>query len=484
MSCGSPAQADEHGEPEQALMPKRRPIPSRGSRICQRCREARAMFIIRSALYCRSCFEQNMRQRLMRQLYPALRPDEARSKNPSKRDNVRPPIQRGNALIALSGGAGSMAMLDMMIASGFIGQGDGRRADLKKGEKEILWDHATVVHVDFSGVSDGIEDRTEWLQGVAAARGLKFIAVKAEDVFDVGLAARLGLQKASERPMPVLEVGIHDAGMSLKATTSSETPLQSLKRMLATLSPASRPAFLCNVLDAILEQVARGLPDVSHLLLGETSTRQAQRIISGTALGRGWSLPLELASSCKSEGYYQVRAMKDISIKEASMYCWVNRRAMQNHRKWTAGDLHSGSRGKGSTSLEGLTEDFIAGLSVTHPATVSTITRTGEKLMFAGGDDRDSICPLCRLPKEQDPLEWKSKTSLTSLRPALTSTEDEESARFDLAPHLCYGCLTTLTASASKKGAPQSAILPQWISDRIRREAMRSEISEFLLDDT
>jgi cytoplasmic tRNA 2-thiolation protein 2 len=41
--------------------------------------------------------------------------------------------------------------------------------------------------------------------------------------------------------------------------------------------------------------------------------------------------------------------------------------------------------------------EFIAALNVTHPATVSTITRTGDKLVFPGGSVRDKLCPLCQM---------------------------------------------------------------------------------------
>ena len=41
--------------------------------------------------------------------------------------------------------------------------------------------------------------------------------------------------------------------------------------------------------------------------------------------------------------------------------------------------------------------EFIAALNVTHPATVSTITRTGDKLVFPGGNARDCLCPLCQM---------------------------------------------------------------------------------------
>jgi cytoplasmic tRNA 2-thiolation protein 2 len=86
-----------------------------------------------------------------------------------------------------------------------------------------------------------------------------------------------------------------------------------------------------------------------------------------------------------------------------------------NWREWDrlGGEGKSSGKGNGSLSIEGLTErecgemyvertnegiGFIAGLNVTHPATVSTINKTGDKLVFAGGRDiREKLCPLCEM---------------------------------------------------------------------------------------
>lgn len=43
-----------------------------------------------------------------------------------------------------------------------------------------------------------------------------------------------------------------------------------------------------------------------------------------------------------------------------------------------------------------LTPGFIAGLNVTHPSTVTTINKTGDKLCFVGETD-GPLCPVCQL---------------------------------------------------------------------------------------
>lgn len=68
----------------------------------------------------------------------------------------RPPRQAGDVVVALSGGAGSASLLDVLVAKGYIGPragaGVGAGEVLKKGQKEATWRKAWAVHVDFSRV--------------------------------------------------------------------------------------------------------------------------------------------------------------------------------------------------------------------------------------------------------------------------------------------------------------------------------------------
>lgn len=106
---------------------------------------------------------------------------------------------------------------------------------------------------------------------------------------------------------------------------------------------------------------AQTLPKIGHLLEGETSTRQAERVIGATAGGRGWALPLELASYLPVEGCdaMRIKPMKEITVKEAAIYCRIHSLESVNERKWdgTVGEPRRDARGKGAfASIEALTE--------------------------------------------------------------------------------------------------------------------------------
>jgi cytoplasmic tRNA 2-thiolation protein 2 len=67
----------------------------------------------------------------------------------------------------------------------------------RKGAKDAIWERGTVVYVEFCGVIDGAEDRTSEVKKLAEARGLDFIGLRAEDVFDPSLPQRLGQPERS-----------------------------------------------------------------------------------------------------------------------------------------------------------------------------------------------------------------------------------------------------------------------------------------------
>lgn len=144
------------------------------------------------------------------------------------------------------------------------------------------------------------------------------------------------------------------ADLPLMDAVEGLSPLESLKSLLTALPSPSRPALLQHVLDALLSAVAGALP-VSHMLLGDTSTRDAARVIASTARGAGWSLPLDLkASRALPNDVVRIKAMREASAKEAALWCHGRGLPASAERRWDAGG--KSARGKEVASLEALTE--------------------------------------------------------------------------------------------------------------------------------
>lgn len=85
-------------------------------------------------------------------------------------------------------------LLDIMTGPlyNYVGRKDAGEFDKTKGVKQCLWDQGTVVYVEFCGVIDGTEDRTEEMRRIAEDHGMSFLGLRAEDVFDPSLRERLG----------------------------------------------------------------------------------------------------------------------------------------------------------------------------------------------------------------------------------------------------------------------------------------------------
>lgn len=151
--------------------------------------------------------------RCTRDLHVALTPG-------LKGANVRPRRQSTNPLFALSGGAGSTAMLSMLHERGYWATSEGEVRDKTKGQKEIVWPKAWAAHVDFSAVT-GLAPQTERLREMAEGMGMTFIALKAEDAFDPTLVRRIRAEaglpaEEGEGEGVALSVNLADSGESAK----------------------------------------------------------------------------------------------------------------------------------------------------------------------------------------------------------------------------------------------------------------------------
>lgn len=110
--------------------------------------------------YRRACFQLQYYARLAKTLHPPLYPPATtittttvppNGQHPVKQLVGRPPRQAGDAVIGLSGGAGSMSLLDVLVGKGYVGLRE-ESAVLGRGEKRATWAKVWGVHVDFSGV--------------------------------------------------------------------------------------------------------------------------------------------------------------------------------------------------------------------------------------------------------------------------------------------------------------------------------------------
>lgn len=250
----------------------------------------------------------------------------------------------------------------------------------------------------------------------------------------------------------------------------------------------------------------------SKVMMGDSCTRLAIKLLSNIALGRGAALAADTAFSDSRYGdVLMLRPMRDYSSKEI---CFYNRLFKVPSVFIPGLDTKSADK----ASIQRLTESFLVKLQADFPSTISTVYRTSEKLQTACPPQSSSsssssssevpqkclLC-LCALDIKADEATAYHATLLSE---QLSQRKPEEisqpetgccqkqnqvcgdggccsksrvSAAADLKHLLCYSCRLTV----KDMSAPN--LLPPYIvseaEKRQRRAAMKTEISEFLLED-
>ncbi|KAI8319242.1 hypothetical protein GQ54DRAFT_245946, partial [Martensiomyces pterosporus] len=147
-----------------------------------------------------------------------------------------------------------------------------------------------------------------------------------------------------------------------------------LKAMLAGLGSATnREDMLANIKSFLLVRLARR-HGCGVLMMGDSATRIATKIISYTSRGRGFSLPLEVCSESTWFGDVAIyRPMRDCIMKEVAFFNqWTKQRSVVVPTFTTMAPAKA--------SIDHLTEAFVVGLDRDFPSTVSTVCRTLQKL--------------------------------------------------------------------------------------------------------
>jgi cytoplasmic tRNA 2-thiolation protein 2 len=197
--------------------------------------------------------------------------------------------------------------------------------------------------------------------------------------------------------------------------------------------------------------------------VGDNATRLAVRLLGDVAQGRGRTIPLDTGFiDDRATDVLLIRPLREFPANEVVMYATFN-------------GLHSVSiphlttLEPEHTSIERLTESFVAGLQVDFPSTVSTVFRTGDKLTVGG--DTQLLCALCQAPTgpPADPT-------------VFTHLSQVDTCDRDVWTRLCYGCQLTV-----KDMKYDSSSLPPFVQNSNSMETrvdIHSRIADSLLEET
>mmetsp|Transcript_1298 Transcript_1298/g.1960 ORF Transcript_1298/g.1960 Transcript_1298/m.1960 type:complete len:448 (+) Transcript_1298:568-1911(+) len=424
-----------------------------------------------------------------------------------------------SVLLGFSGGTASCCLMHLVAAA--VGPEARRRMIFP----------VTVVHIDEGVVfqqclAGSYENTLGVLREMVVLSGLPLKVVQIEDVY--------------------LPAGVPIFPKDGTESNSGDR-LDRQRKVQLLFSSASSPTAREDLLESLRLQLLLRVAEegkFTKLVLGDSATRVAVRIISGTCKGRGYAVPTYvLPIDWRSYSDFNigiVRPLCDVLAKECALYNSFHRiPTLQNTALDTLASSHL-------WSIDHLTEALIAKLQVDYPFTVHNITRTSQKLTVEGAVSRATsrsdvsaslhvsgrntpissssssfasippfLCPLCSSPlspadldnvikvKGKESSNCNFETCSEGFTPGPNANEASccsnapgqcgsswQYEKRTLQFLTCYGCRRVLSDMKIADVNGQEDILPSFVTSRAleleasaRQEKLRNTIKEFLLDD-
>jgi cytoplasmic tRNA 2-thiolation protein 2 len=207
---------------------------------------------------------------------------------------------------------------------------------------------------------------------------------------------------------------------------------EALKKLLDVLPTETLRASAYKVImNDFIYRVALYL-DCKTVFLAVGSQENAINLITNVAIGKGYTLPIDTApySAKKIDGRSMtvVKPLRDITRQEIESYAEL--------KQLTSLFDHSGAPATHQKSIQDLTKEFLIGLQREFPATLSTVTRTGDKVATEwrmAMDESVETCILCQSRIQRGAHRWRDNMTIYQAATAAKSAETEKAT-------LCYSC--------------------------------------------
>ncbi|KAF7687911.1 cytoplasmic tRNA 2-thiolation protein 2 [Silurus meridionalis] len=474
------------------------------SKKCMKCKEATAALLIRVGdAFCRVCFKEYFIHKFRAML----------GKN-------RVIFPKEKVLLAVSGGPASSCMLAQVQ--------EGLSRDAPKKLRFL----PGVIYIDEAGVCGQTPEEREkaavQLENIFRMTGFPYHIVPLEQIFtlpesvlesvcsreQVGSSYKAAVDQhirteliwAHEEP-PLEESQDAVAQLSLQASTYKPEHTLALEELFSSLKTLTAKQDMLNTLRQHLILHTARIHGYSKVMMGDSCTRLAIKVLTNVSLGRGAALAADTAFSDSRYGdVVMLRPMREYSSKEIGFY----NRLFEVQSVFIPG---LDTKAANKASIQRLTESFVVKLQADFPSTVSTVYRTSEKLHTACPPQSSTTEPapkcllcLCALDTKitddasafratllskklsRGPLEEKKHSDAgccqgkeQACRDGGCCSTSRVPAATDLKSLLCYSCRLTI------KDLTAVDSLPPYITSeaekRQRRAAMKKEIGEFLLED-
>ncbi|XP_019063496.1 cytoplasmic tRNA 2-thiolation protein 2 isoform X2 [Fukomys damarensis] len=316
----------------------------------------------------------------------------------------------------------------------------------------------------------------------------------------------LGAEGEEEQPWPQSQDPHSPPSLARSPSAAHTEALCRLFESVRTLT--AKEELLQTLRSHLILHVARA-HGYSKVMTGDSCTRLAIKLMTNLALGRGAFLAWDTGFSDERHGdVVVVRPMRDYMLKEVAFY---NRLFAVPSVFTPAVDTKAPEK----ASIHRLMEAFILRLQAQFPSTVSTVYRTGEKLVKApregcAGGPLGPRCLLCMCTLDIDTADsataFGAQTSnLSQMLPSTLQAEAgmptapccavgenpsccwkacrrEDTTQAQVTQQLCYGCRGNMRDLPSLDPLPPYILAEAQL--RSQRAQVMQEIQEYLIEDS
>ncbi|KAF1989956.1 hypothetical protein K402DRAFT_325517 [Aulographum hederae CBS 113979] len=203
-------------------------------------------------------------------------------------------------------------------------------------------------------------------------------------------------------------------------------------------SPTSRIDVASNILTRLVVDVALS-SSCEAVLWGDSTTRLAEKTLSETAKGRGFSLPWQIGDGSTPFGLAFHYPLRDLLKKELVAHASIVSPPLEPLVNISSSPAHQVAVSAKNTTIDFLMKQYFESVEENYPSIVANVVRTATKLETSTSTP-ERRCRLCKMPITEDLLGihgWGGD-----------ETDAVPSSGAELGHGLCYGCTRSVPVEA------------------------------------
>lgn len=235
----------------------------------------------------------------------------------------------------------------------------------------------------------------------------------------------LGLEEA----LRLGDINWQSLGIEQPLVASDQEPaIENLQELIGSLpSATSKTDVISTLLTRLLADVAKS-SNCESILFGDTTTRLAEKTLTETAKGRGFSLPWQVSDGMSPFNVGFNYPLRDLLKKEVATFSSLTEPSLKDLIIQQQPSSHVSASSK-LTTIDDLMAQYFESVEENYPSIVANVVRTSSKLKPLTGDETAS-CGLCGLPVAQG----------TDGIYGWGGDQNSKSRESSHAGILCYGC--------------------------------------------